>query len=516
MQNFRRYAAPALFAALAGGTINAQRATDWMTNGYDAQRSSWVRSDGKISPETIRKPGFELLWKRKLAGSARQLNTITPPVLLDFYIGYLGFRTLGFFGISSDRVAAVDVDLGRVEWEKDFDGGSAAGTVPCPGGMTSAVTRPTTSAYPSFFPARGAGRATPAKSGVGEPDAGAVTIRPASEGPRRPVARQRPPQIPDLYAPHVQFVLALSGDGKLHLLWVSNGNEPDPPIQFLPPNAHAEGLVAFGNVAYAATTNGCGGVENGLWALDLKSKKVSRWKAGGTVAGAFGFAVVPDGPLVASAGGAIVALAERTLEPIATYNVAGVEFTSSPVVFQSRGKDLVAIAANDGRLRLFDAAALNKGPLATSETSTSPEYAVGSLTSWQDPAGVRWVLAPQSNALAAWKVVEKNGSPAWERGWTSTEMVSPLSPVIIDGVLFALSSGEWQSKSGSKSAAEIASNSKPPVLYALDPLSGQQWWTSGSAISSFVHSGGLSAGGGRVYVSTYDGTQYAFGFPMEH
>jgi hypothetical protein len=98
-------------------SVLAQRGTDWMTNGYDPQRSSWVRSDGKISPETMRKPGFDLLWKLKLADAPRQLNTITPPALLDFYIGYRGFRTLGFFGVSSDRVVAVDLDLGRVEWE---------------------------------------------------------------------------------------------------------------------------------------------------------------------------------------------------------------------------------------------------------------------------------------------------------------------------------------------------------------------------------------------------------------
>jgi hypothetical protein len=31
-----------------------------------------------------------------------------------------------------------------------------------------------------------------------------------------------------------------------------------------------------------------------------------------------------------------------------------------------------------------------------------------------------------------------------------------------------------------------------------------------------VRTGGLAAGGGRVYVGGHDGTQYAFGFPMEH
>ena len=517
MQKFARYAATALCALLAADPVLAQRGTDWMTNGYDPQRSSWVRSDGKISPETMRKPGFELLWKLKLDDSPRQLNTLTPPALLDFYIGYRGFRTLAFFGVSSDRVVAVDVDLGRLEWETKYGGAAAAGTQPSPGRLTSAVTRPTTTYYPPFFQARGAGRATPAKSGVGAPDAGAVTIKPDSGVRRQPAAKKKAAATtPDAYAARIQYVLALSGDGKLHSLWVSNGNEPDPPLQFVPPGANAEGLVAWGNTAYVATTNGCGGVDNGVWSLDLKSRNVNRWKSGGPVAGTFGFAVRPDGTLFAAAGSELAALSQGTLKPVATYKANGMEFTSSPVMFEFKGKDLIAVAANDGRLLLFDAGALGKGPLDKTEPSANPHYAVGSLTSWQDPAGVRWVLAPTSNALAAWKVVDKNGAMGWERGWTSTEMVSPLPPVVIDGVLFALSSGEFHSPDAKLSAAERARKSKPAVLYALDPLSGKEMWTSGTTIASFVHSGGLSAGGGRIYVATYDGVEYAFGFPMEH
>jgi outer membrane protein assembly factor BamB len=54
------------------------------------------------------------------------------------------------------------------------------------------------------------------------------------------------------------------------------------------------------------------------------------------------------------------------------------------------------------------------------------------------------------------------------------------------------------------------------VLYALDSLNGRELWNSGTTITSFAHSGGLSAGGSRVFIGTYDGMQYAFGFPIEH
>ena len=98
----------------------AQRGGDWMTAGFDAQRSNWVRNDAKISVDRMSKPGFELVWKMKIADAPRQLNSITPPALLDFYISHRGFRTLGFFGTSSNRVVAIDTDLGRLEWDKQL------------------------------------------------------------------------------------------------------------------------------------------------------------------------------------------------------------------------------------------------------------------------------------------------------------------------------------------------------------------------------------------------------------
>ena len=88
---------------------------------------------------------------------------------------------------------------------------------------------------------------------------------------------------------------------------------------------------------------------------------------------------------------------------------------------------------------------------------------------------------------------------------------------VVNGVIFAVSSGEFRPADAKLSVAERVRRIRQCRLYALDPFTGKELWSSGNAISSFVHSGGLSAGGGRVYVvATYDGTQYAFGFPMEH
>jgi outer membrane protein assembly factor BamB len=65
-------------------------------------------------------------------------------------------------------------------------------------------------------------------------------------------------------------------------------------------------------------------------------------------------------------------------------------------------------------------------------------------------------------------------------------------------------------------AAQRKERSVPAVLYALDAATGKEFWNSGNTITSFVHSGGLSAGGSQIYLGTHDGTLYAFGFPIEH
>ena len=161
----------------------AQRGMDWMTSNGDAQRSAWVRADAKISKESMqdpkRKPGFQFLWKLKLDNKPRQLNSLAPPATLERLIGYRGFRMLGFVGGSSDAIFTIDTDLGRMEWEKRLSSTtpSQAGTLTCPGGMTAGVARPIAAMPPpSSFGGGGAGRSAPARSAVGEPGQGAVTL----------------------------------------------------------------------------------------------------------------------------------------------------------------------------------------------------------------------------------------------------------------------------------------------------------------------------------------------------
>jgi hypothetical protein len=525
---------------------------DWTTSGNDAQRSSWLRSDAKISTASVK--DFQLAWKLKLNNEPRQLNALTPPVLLDFYIGYRGFRSLAFLAGSSGKVLVIDTDLARMEWEKSFDSGSPRGaTLDCPGGMTANLTRPTAAGLPPVIGSGGFGRRTPAKSGVGEPHEGAITLAEAGRSQFRPPSgagaspRVRPPSNPFVPAP--SYVYGLSGDGMFHTMFVSNGEYGMPPVKFLAPNANAKGLIVVDKVAYVATTNGCGGIDNGIWALDLESKKVVNWKSSsGGVAGMAGAAFGPEGTLYvatgeipgspASASYSVVALEPKTLKQIGSYT-ASQSFTSSPIVVDYKDKDLLAVAAKDGTIHLLDGTnlggadhrtAIHKTPAYSSATDFVP----GALATWRDSSGVNWVLAPAGGPLAsgvkfpvangevtngailAWKVVDKNGAPALEPAWASRDMVSPLPPIVVNGVVFAAASGEFRGGDRSMTAEQRAQRSSPAILYALDGATGKLLWDSGDAVTSFAPRNGLSSGGGKVYLSTYDSTLYAFGFPIEH
>ena len=138
---------------------NAQRGgQEWLTSNADAQRSSWIRTDAKISVESMRKAGFQFLWKIKLDNESKQLNSLTQPVLVGNIIGYRGFKSLAFVGGSSDTLYAIDDDLARVYWKTRFNSPATpqpAGSLLCPGGLTAAATRPVS--LTPLEPARGGG-----------------------------------------------------------------------------------------------------------------------------------------------------------------------------------------------------------------------------------------------------------------------------------------------------------------------------------------------------------------------
>jgi outer membrane protein assembly factor BamB len=287
------------------------------------------------------------------------------------------------------------------------------------------------------------------------------------------------------------FLSAVSSDGMYHAAYVSNGDEPNAAVPFLPANANARQLTVVDNVVYAATSQGCGGAPNGVWALDIATKDVKHWTPpAGDIAGG-GFAFGPDAKIyAATTGGDLVALDPKKLEAQGVYRAGNEAFSGSPVVFEYKTKAMIAAPTKGGQIHLVDAAALTG--------KAFPGAVAGALASWQDPGGTRWIVAPSKDSIAAWKVDAQGDAAALATGWASAEMASPLAPIVVNGVVFAVS------------------NSPSAVLHALDGATGKELWNSGKTMTAAVRIGGLSGSGSQIYLGTSDGTIYAFGFPIEH
>ena len=482
-------------ATVAAGVPAAARAQDWSTTGFDAQRSFWLRADSKISASTVREPEFRHLWRVDFASESKLGPVLPAPVLLDFLISHRGFRSLAFLSGADGAVHAFDTDLARLEWRRPLGSGDEPGekSGEC-GNGTSAVTRRTSAAYPSMLGVSGFGpaRRSPGVGGVGEPGAGALTLslprrlQFSLPEPPEPGARHRPPPRWSLFGLSAVFVL--SPAGSLHTLLASNGMDHTEPIAFVPPGAEARGLIVVDGVAYVSTAGECDGVRAGVTAVDLASKQLSSWQAeGGTIVGSAGPAMAPDGTIyVATTDGRVVALEAKSLEERASTPAAGRRFATSPVVIDFNGSDYLALTTDRGEVVLLDAGDLAGGPVATTRGYRGPtRFAAGALATWRDAEGATWIAAPvapeldpssglSSNgpvtrgAIAAWRIVTGEGSPAFEGGWISQDLEAPQPPIVVNGVLFATAGGQQDQA----------------ALYALDSASGGTLWNDDTSLGN--------------------------------
>jgi outer membrane protein assembly factor BamB len=508
-----------LIAAACGLTLAASAAPSaqgrgggaWSTVGGDPQRTGWARTDPRISKESAAKPGLQLLWKRQLQKGA---TALTQPVLLPNIIAYKGFKALANLGGPGDTVYAIDSDLNRMFWETRLSS-AAKGTLPACAGGSIAVTRAATLGAPA------AGRGGRGQAGPPPPAAAAQGARGRGDG-----------GFGGAFT-----VYAVSTTGMVHALNPQTGEDINPPAKFIGGSARLSGAVSIDKVVYAAVVEPCGGVASGVYAIDLteNANTVSSFDAkGARVAGALGHAFASDGTLFVATGAstgdatyanAIVALEARTLKP-KDWFTAPAPFTSSPVVFTQGSRTLVAASNADGSVYALDAASLggadHKTPLAKSaQFSQAKDFAAGAITTWED-GGTRWIAAPtagplsgdatfgqsngavKSGGIVAFRVSGEGSATTLEPAWTSRDVERPGAPIVLNGVVFAVSAGAMGPGKGKS------------VLYAFDAATGKDLWNSGNAMSSYVPGVPPSAGDGQIYVVTADGTLYAFGIPLEH
>ena len=156
-------------------------------------------------------------------------------------------------------------------------------------------------------------------------------------------------------------IYVLSSDGRLHKIRPTDGEDMAPAVPFVAANANASSLNLVGRSIYTTTSGGCGGASNGFWSIDVSSP---RPKAS--------FSPSNDGSL-------------------------------PPVTFTWKGRKIRAAASREGRVFLLD------GNSAASTTLT------GSLATWEDRKGNRWIYAAGRSGIEAFMLSGEASRPELSR-----------------------------------------------------------------------------------------------------
>ncbi len=494
--------------------------TDWWTYGGDAQRTGWGKSEQRFTKEEVK--NFQLLWKRKLDNGATGPHKLLPPVILGNLIGYRGFKELAFVAGSSDNLWVIDADLDRMYWQKHFEISSREK----PGDDQSSCPAELT-AMPALPPP--------------------VVFR-RSSTPRTGANRMR-----DLFAPKPVYVL--SSDGTLHRLNQQDGAEVGTPIDFVPPGSKARSLNIAESIVYTTTARACHNAPSAVWAIDLDDsppKAHSFVLKGAEIKGLGGVALGHDGVVYIQTGdgrfdpasneyaNSLLALTPKDLKLKCYFSLPDAGATkkdfdmnvSTPVIFSYKDRDLIVTAGKDGRLYLLDSKPSSSGdrmtslyqtpPISTGDGNSARRGIWGSLSSWEDADGTRYVLAPvwgpphsgltapvthgetPNGFVIAFKLQDQDGKPILAPAWISRDMISPAPPVIAQGVIFALSNGD------------VSRKATHATLYALDATNGEEMYSTGNQVTVPGSLTGLSIANSRLYFTTVDNTLNVFGKYLEH
>ena len=478
-----------MFVCLVGwslGRPTESQLADWLTDGGNPQRTAWQKNEKILSVANVK--NMKLLWKIKLDNQPRQMHSLLPALIVGRVNTNSGPKQIVVVTGVSDNIYAIDADKGEMIWKKHFEstwtppsGGGRGGGVLCPGGIT----------------------ATPV---IG------------------------PTETPGKYT-----IYAVSWDGSLHRLNVADGAEVAPPAKFMPPNGKPYALNLVNNVIYTHTAQGCGGNPNMVYTYDLATEKVGSWgAAGGGMWGRTGPAIDSKGVMYTGTGdgrwapengiygNGIIGVKQnpetKAVELVDYYGPSNAEWLFkrdldmqvTPAIFNYKGKELMVDAGKECRVYLMDTESIGgddhrtplyRTPLICNEEVNFASAGIwGSMASWEDAQGTRWVLTPfwgpkhsafkapieygpvKYGAVATFKVEEKNGKWQLVPAWISRDMNHAEPPVIANGIVFTYGNGEDTDQAkfdiglAYNSAENRIKGSSHAVLYALDAQTGKELW----------------------------------------
>jgi len=538
-KNTTPLALAALLLLSAAGRAQPQATSEWLSFGYDQQRSGWNAAETALSPATVGR--LKLLWSTQLPTPPvdTSLSTLTTPLVVSGVDTPQGRKNLVFTVGIDDTLYAVDADVGQIVWQKSFPN--------------------------SLKP-----------------------LRPANTNCAN--TEQATPVI-DRQAGVIYFT---TSDGKLRGLSLVSGEEKLAPTPFVAPFSRNWSLNLVKGVIYTAAGRGCGGdaaqtIEPGsVSAMDIsdpahpqlsrfltgRGRPAGPWGRGGPVAGPLGVYVqTADGnhdPAGGVFGNAVLAIQAKaygiadTFTPPSWKNLNAKDLdlgSGSPVIFAFKDRTLLATSSKEEIGYLLDAKNLGGGMPGDHSKSlyTSPRIGNdeekyyghgvwGSFSTYADAQGARWLYVPMwgppakdgfqfpkdygqapHGSIMAFQVVEKDGGVALTPQWMSRDLAVPDNVAVANGVVYAVQTGEQtlqhmtnpeahgrvepgqQAETPTSLAKFRSTQLAPMILYAFDAESGKQLYSSGKQLGSWVHFSQPAVALGKVFLVSHDAHVYAFG-----
>ena len=93
-------------------------AADWLSYGNDPQRTGWSPLETDLNRDNAK--SITLLWKTHLDNQARELNSLTAAVNVEWMPTDKGMTEIVIVAGASDNIFAMNADTGKLLWKKTF------------------------------------------------------------------------------------------------------------------------------------------------------------------------------------------------------------------------------------------------------------------------------------------------------------------------------------------------------------------------------------------------------------
>ena len=534
--------------------------TDWLTYSYDPERTGWARAETKLTKDNVGQ--LQLLWKYQTDATPNAVNrysSMTDPLVVENVPTKDGPQKIVFVASAENNVYAIRAEKGTLLWKRSYPN-----TVPppmaasgnCPNNLNATPVADKQNGIIYFLPTDGKLRGVSLSNGEDKFPATSIV----------------PPYSRNFSLNLVDGIIYTStgrgcGNATSEVVGIDVAN-PDHAIShfYLSPGK-ASGVWGRGGIVrtpfgmLAQTADGAYDPASGRFGSSIVglTKQVrlidsytptnqEELDARDLELGSSSPVVFPFGnrTLVATAG------KESRIYLLDAKNLGGADHRTPLYRSERWANDALAFGYN--------------GMWSVMSTYIDAQGKRWLLVPMYGPPSKNTVgLFKKSHGevvnggLMAFIVESREDKPYLVPQWISGDLDLPGVAVIANGVIFTMANGDRGSTlipggrqgrrpggpprtiplaevnpsdpGSERDAAWRASQLRPfeeggqkpgqrysggrettrAVLYALDPATGDELYTSGDAMDSWNHYGGMALSGGNIYVSSYDDRVFAFG-----